>query len=87
MSDIKKVKREIFLKFVYRGDIAGLSVINAIKEIDRLESCNSLAEYIRISRVGASFPMNRAMRVSVWTSWENAENHAGYAILNVKGEK
>lgn len=65
---------EIFGGFVYRK--YKLSNDKIRFELKLLKQCESLSEYVRISRVGASWAMNRSMRHSIWSLYENAIRHA-----------
>jgi len=65
---------EIFGGFVYRT--YGLSNDKIRFELKLLKQCESVTEYLRISRVGATWAMNRAMRYSIWSLYENAIRHA-----------
>ena len=40
----------------------------------------SADEYVMVRRAGSAFVMNRASRLSVYASFENALNHAAFAL-------
>lgn len=65
---------EIFGSFVHRR--YRLSNDKIRFELKLLNQCESLTDYVRISRVGATWAMNRSMRHSIWGLYQNAKRHA-----------
>lgn len=58
----------------------GLTSVQAREEVERLFAAPRVprlrASYLTMSRVGATFAVNRAMRSSIFMSFENALNNA-----------
>lgn len=75
--DEKLISREgIMANWIKRGDVKGLTLDQFKEELPRLRAAKENKDaYIQSSRVGASFTMNRQMKLSLWSSWENARNH------------
>lgn len=69
----------IFTGFAIRD--LGMTSSQAAEELARLQQCSTRDQYRRISRVGASFVVDRARRDSIWSSYENAQNHACFVDL------
>ena len=69
----------IFVEFMRRD---GFDVEMATEEFARIAPSPSRGSYLTgheynmVSRVGANFTMNRATRIGVYGSFENALNHA-----------
>lgn len=66
----------IFGSFLERAYSNTLSNKEIMFEIRTLRKCNSLDDYLRISRKGTTLVLNRAKRISIWGLYQNAQNHA-----------
>ena len=74
----------IFLDSLFRGDFDTELAIEEFARIAPNPSTGeflSADEYVMVRRAGSAFTMNRANRLSVYASFENALNHAAVEIV------
>jgi hypothetical protein len=71
-------RNEIFMQFALRGKY----IEQFIKEETvRLMHCSCEADYLRVQRTGSKYPLNLGARRSVYSLWENANNHASVEMV------
>ena len=73
----------IFVNFLVREDYDEEHAIEEFARIAPAPSSGSFLsadEYVMVRRVGSGFVMNRACRLSVYASFENALNHAAFEL-------
>lgn len=73
-------QENIMIGWIQRGDV-NVTVDQFNEELPRLVAAGrDQNAYVMTSRVGASFSLNRAARISLFLSWENAGNHASFEV-------
>lgn len=55
------------------------TAVQAFVEATILSKCYTLEDYLTVSRVGTTVALDRRLRVSIYTLWQNACNHAAVA--------
>ena len=74
--------RQIFIQFAQRD--LGISASHAGWELDNKLTANGHAmlqdHYLHTSRIGAPFALTRTERRSLFATFENARNHAAFAL-------
>ena len=76
-KDMKAKAKEIFVGFKGRD---GMAPEHASAEFDRIHAAGNKDTYISSVRVGAKIKQNRAEKISNVNTFENAYNHAGFAL-------
>jgi len=67
---------KIFGGFIYREFNGNITNAEIMFELKLLKKCETVKDYYRISRAGATIPLNRKLRTSVWSLYKNAKKHA-----------
>lgn len=66
--------RSIFVNFLMRE---GWTQEQATTECDFVDG-KTKDQYVYTARIGATKPLNRKEKMSVYMAWENAQNHATF---------
>ena len=73
--------KRLFVIFAQRD---GWTYAEATQELTFLLSCNDVKYvrdyYLSTCRIGATKRLNRAGKLAVWSTWENAQNHAAFEL-------
>ena len=74
---------EIFVAFMLRNkEMAelGFNEEEIKKELEILKTCKTETEYFKTLRIGTKVRINRLHKRSIWHTYENAQNHAGFKM-------
>lgn len=71
---------EIFGAFMYRWSGNTASNAEIMFELKRLKDCETMKDYFRVSRVGATLPLTRKLRAEIWGLYTNAKKHAAIEL-------
>jgi DnaJ-class molecular chaperone len=74
-KEIAMTVQTIFVNFVSRDGT--LTREQATEEFARLQN-KTLDQYLTTCRIGGTFRLDRAARRSLYLTYENAQNHAGF---------
>lgn len=69
--------KEIFIGWLIRD--FGFKYVEAVKEMNLVFGCADRDAYIKAKRVGSTIALTRKLRHSIYSSYENALNHASTA--------